>query len=408
MTRKKIITGFFDFLETKFKYAIIHHVDEIFQTTKDIDFVVACKSKREFVDVVTQYTLEIQNLEVLNVYRIDNKIYRIDLLFFEKNNVELIELDASILQKGEDLLRINSEKLLLNREKVEVEGVNFYKVSNLDEYEYYVSKKAFKKDKIKNHFEYLKTICKTKTDAEIIEDFLKHEQYYQSFGYDLKRYRNKFLLLLSRLKNNPLLTVAFLGPDGSGKTTIINKLTQADFFRYTPYFHLKPLIAKGNTTVVENPHGQNEYSKIVSIVKLVYFVFQYNFGWIKNILKYRIKSSLVIFDRYYFDLLADPKRYRYSGSKKAIKFFGKFIPKPDLIFVLIADAEVIYNRKQEVERNELKEQLESYKSLHSLKNTHLIYVDKTVEDIFLNISLIVSKEMQSRHKFNKENLRKHR
>jgi thymidylate kinase len=399
MNRKKIIIEFFKFLESKFEYAILHHTKEIFKTSKDIDFIVGCRHKKDYINCVKQFTDQFSNLEVLNIYNIDNKIYRVDLLFFGKENIELIELDCCILQQGEDLLRINSKKLLRNRIQVEIDGEMFYKISNNDEYKYYVSKKAFKKEKIEDHIEFLKQVNSKKTDTEILSDYLEYTRYYNTISYKTKRLRNKFLLLLSRLKHNPLLTVVFLGPDGSGKTSVINKLSTVDFFRYTPYFHLKPIKQNNDSVIVENPHELNNYSKAVSFIKLIYFVFQYNFGWVLNIFNYRIKSSLVLFDRYYYDLFADPKRYRYNGSKKNIRFFSNFIPKPDLIFLLITDPKIIYHRKKEVEYNELIKQIASYKELNVLENAHIINVDDTLDGVFFKISKIITREMQLRHKF---------
>ena len=401
MTRKDLISDFFLFLETKFQYAIIHHLDELFKSSKDIDFVVGCRHINELTAVIQEYINKTGNLEILNIYKIDLKIYRIDLLFFVDKKVELIELDACLLQRGVDILRINSIRLLKNRVSVDLDGITFFKLSPKDEYEYYVSKKAFKKDKVENHFNYLKSILKEKKDSEIRNDFDKFSKYYESSKFRIKKIKNKVLLLFSRLKTNPLLTIAFLGPDGSGKTTVIEKLIKSNFYRYTPYFHLKPIKSK-DSRVVHNPHQLKEYSKSISFIKLIYFVLQYNLGWFKNILKYKIKSSLVVFDRYYYDILADPKRYRYSGSKIAINFFSHFIPTPDIIFILVTDSpKVIYSRKKEVEYNELVRQLDSYKQLNRIKNAHLIQVDKPINEVFSIISLVICKKMQERHRTKK-------
>ena len=190
-----------------------------------------------------------------------------------------------------------------------------------------------------------------------------------------------FSLLLS---NKTGITISFLGPDGSGKSTIINGLLDYNLpFKKKEYFHLKPIKTKKiiDGSVIEDPHKYPPYSSLKSYIKLLYFIYQYNMGWLKNIVNLKIQSTLVIFDRYYDDMLVDNKRYRYGGSITLAKFAGKLIPKPELYFILVADAEIIYKRKQEVEYSELERQIESYSNLADNKRYFLIDVNRTPVEI---------------------------
>jgi thymidylate kinase len=130
----------------------------------------------------------------------------------------------------------------------------------------------------------------------------------------------------------------------------------------------------------------------------LYFLYQYNIGWIKNILPLKIKSSLIIFDRYFDDLLVDNKRYRYGGSRKIAKFIKKFIPSPDIYFVLVAEPEIIYERKKEVEFNELKKLIGEYKKLCDGKKYFCIDVSKSPEEISREIIKIMMEKMSERYK----------
>jgi thymidylate kinase len=178
--------------------------------------------------------------------------------------------------------------------------------------------------------------------------------------------------------------IAFLGPDGSGKSTIIEELKKRDLpFRRIDYFHLKPRLFgdKDINKIVTNPHAKKPYRGILSYLKLFHFMSDYIIGYFIKILPLKIKSSLIVFDRYYDDILIDPKRFRYGGSLKFAKIMRIFIPKPDIYFVLVAEADVLYKRKQEVEFNELQRQLNEYKKLTDHKKYILIDVNRDVERI---------------------------
>ncbi|MBU2947827.1 hypothetical protein [Zobellia uliginosa] len=202
-------------------------------------------------------------------------------------------------------------------------------------------------------------------------------------------------------KNEPILpskvviskgiTIAFLGPDGSGKSTIIDQLIKEKLpFKQHDYFHLKPIVSKGNSeNVVTNPHEEKEYSTIKSILKLFFFMYQYNSGWVKNIKELKKKKSLIIFDRYYDDLLVDNKRYRYGASIKLAKFFRVLIPRPELYFILTAAPSVIYSRKQEVPFTELERQVKGYRALADGKRYFSMDVNREPKDIVKDIVKII-------------------
>jgi len=197
------------------------------------------------------------------------------------------------------------------------------------------------------------------------------------------------------------LAISFLGPDGSGKSTIIDELLnhQLPFHRHD-YFHLKPIIKKkniGENTVIVDPHKYPVYSTFKSIIKVLYYIGLYNTGWLLNILPLKFKSSLVIFDRYYDDMLVDYKRYRYGGSIAFARAVRLIIPRPELYFILVADPKVIYARKQEVSFEELQRQVEAYKQLTDNKRYFLICVDRLPKEITAEILSIILEEMSERN-----------
>jgi len=162
------------------------------------------------------------------------------------------------------------------------------------------------------------------------------------------------------------LIIAFLGPDGAGKTAIGECLEKdlAPAFRGVRRFHLKPrvLLKDRNQSgvSVDDPHSQPSRGVVASLLKLGYFLADYLWGFISLIQQLKIRSHLIIFDRYFHDLLVDPVRYRYGAPMWVAKLVSVFIPKPDLFIILDAPANVIQARKQEVSLEETERQRKAY------------------------------------------------
>ena len=202
-------------------------------------------------------------------------------------------------------------------------------------------------------------------------------------------------------KSNQGISICFLGPDGSGKSTIIDKILKSDLpFSRKHYFHLKPINNKknpGTGKVVNDPHRLPPYSRIKSMLKLFYFLFLYNLGWKKNVLPLLSENRLVIFDRYYDDILVDNKRYRYGGNIAIAKFVKNLIPRPNLYFILTADAEIIYERKQEVSFKELERQIQGYNALADNNRYFQIDISCSPKEITKEVISTIMNKMNERY-----------
>lgn len=195
-------------------------------------------------------------------------------------------------------------------------------------------------------------------------------------------------LKIKRIFNPTGYIIAVMGPDGSGKTTALQQFTKdiAPAFRKIKTYHLFPKEATANAVINTDPHGLPPRTPFLSFLKLIYFVFIYNWGFIRNIYKKKIRSTLVIFDRYYDDILIDPLRYRNGTSAFMVHLLGKLIPQPDYWIVLDAPTEVIQSRKSEVSFEETERQRKAYKLLaENKKNAQIINTDRNVA--------LISKEM---------------
>lgn len=163
------------------------------------------------------------------------------------------------------------------------------------------------------------------------------------------------------------LRIVFLGPDGSGKSSVITQVSSqmAQAFRRVEYRHLRPGRLAQNTQAktVTDPHAEAVRGQLGSIAKLLHFWAGYVTGSLFWLYPRYLRSTLVIFDRYYQDLLADPVRYRYAASLKLASLLGRALPQPDLVFILDAPAEVLQARKQEVPLAESARQRAAYVAL---------------------------------------------
>jgi thymidylate kinase len=149
--------------------------------------------------------------------------------------------------------------------------------------------------------------------------------------------------------------------------------------------HLKPRLVipqRGEAvTIVVDPHGKPPRSALVSLAKIFVWLME---EWYANLFQNQ-KNVLLICDRYYHDLLVDPKRYRYGGPQWAAKLVGKLIPQPRLWVLLDAPTEVLRARKQEVPLEETTRQHQAYLAFVRNQRNHAIVdasqpLDKVIAD----------------------------
>jgi len=208
--------------------------------------------------------------------------------------------------------------------------------------------------------------------------------------------------IANRYSSKRGLFVAFMGPDGSGKSTVIKGIVDRLKTLYPEKlieFHWRPYIRprKKNTTTIQDPHKKPPYGFFLSLIKLMIYIISYNFGYIFQILPHRLKNGPIIFDRYYQDIFVDPLRYRYGGPYRAAKFAEKFIPRPDIYIFLDVEPALLQTRKQELPEKEIKRQRLAYLKLSgNLSGAFLLDSSQSPEQVLEQASHILISLLNNR------------
>jgi thymidylate kinase len=168
--------------------------------------------------------------------------------------------------------------------------------------------------------------------------------------------------------------VAFLGPDGSGKTTVIEQQKEyfAPFFNSIKVYHIRynllpelktghgfssmkgKLIDKSvNGDIQSVKKKRTTLSVLASWFVVLYYALEFVIGN-RIIRKAKRGNQLVLFDRYFYDFFMQPTTRDLIYPFRHLLL--AFVTKPDVIIHLNADPEIVHARKQELRIEEISAQ----------------------------------------------------
>ncbi len=220
-----------------------------------------------------------------------------------------------------------------------------------------------------------------------------------------------FYLRYSRLFVKPGCSIAVLGTDGSGKSTIIKAIMpviEKALHNPVRYEHMRPNMLPSIARLfgkqekkgpVTNPHGSRPSGFLGSLFRISYYSLDYVLGYWAKVYPALVKRpTLFVFDRYFHDYYIDPRRGRICLPKWLIRFFGIFIPSPDIILCLGTDADLMHARKPELSMEEVKRQVKELRLLCD-NNNRAVWIDTgcSVEDSVDSALKAITARMAARY-----------
>jgi thymidylate kinase len=144
---------------------------------------------------------------------------------------------------------------------------------------------------------------------------------------------------------------------------------------------MMPQLRDNPNSIDTDPHGKSPRGVFLSLAKIGIWLVE---EWYVSFFRVK-KGTVLIYDRYYHDLLVDPKRYRFGAPLWIARLVGKLMPRPDLWILMLAPAEVLQARKQEVSLAESELECRTYLAFVRKQRKYVIVdasqpLDKVIAD----------------------------
>ncbi|MFI3285200.1 MAG: hypothetical protein R3Y08_00960 [Rikenellaceae bacterium] len=208
--------------------------------------------------------------------------------------------------------------------------------------------------------------------------------------------------------------IAFTGADGAGKTTVIDMIQEkiaSVYGKATEYLHFRPLLIpnigeaahsaglkKEVDREYDKPHRGAKTGALSSFLRLCYYSVDYVLGYWFKVKPHAKITKVIIFDRYFTDVIVDSRRSSIYLNTKFLYGWGKlFIPKMKYNILLTADPDIILSRKQELDREGIERINTKMEYLAAKKGYYMVMNNGTAEEAVDKILSIVIDEQHKRN-----------
>lgn len=396
---RNCLVEFFNSINEKFEYVVLRNANELpyENFSNDIDILIREEDYKNFQEsmfkILTKNNFarvertSFHGIECYTFYNLDSEIHslKIDLFFnVQGGGVKYYDFETIIEYKKLTINNIyvleehienflTALKTLAAGGKLKEKYLQNFISNSIDKN--HILYKTIKSETLKNYLLNIKQSKENliKIDRKIILKEVRKNNLKNSIKNTLRNHIQHFSFELARIYKHNFKFV-FVGPDGSGKTTLIEKLKNESYIKtrakkerfivlhHRP--HLFPMISelfnkknKDNSEYdhVHNPHSGKSSNKIVSFLKMIYYTFDYLIGNIIKVLPLYRQGKFVIFDRYFYDFIVDQKRSAISIPKNlAILIYKILIPKPKRVYFIKVDPILAHERKKELSVDAIK------------------------------------------------------
>lgn len=428
----------FDFLNKEVEYAVLRNFEGLpfHNDSRDIDIAI---EKADFKKIRTRLIalIEESGWYIVTYLNSDRLLTWVCGIVREDNSVDLVQFDFFYHTSVFGIVLIENKEILRNRQ---FNGMVYHADKSfefLDKYMYdravgadypdkymqirlAVENSPLVRSKVRDVFgtDSL-AVCDNTGKTALLRAAMKWN--FKRFGLGtIGHYlRFEYYHIKNYICSNTGFSIGFTGPDGSGKTTVIDLLIErlGDVFRKAhKYYHFRPALF-GNLGEVahsaglkkevdrnySDPHRGGKTGLLSSLARLFYYSIDYIIGyWVKVKSVTRI-TRLVIFDRYYTDIICDSRRSRIYLNPKFLYWFGKlFIPSLDYNILLTASTDTILNRKRELDEAGIKAINDRIDYLENKKEYKKVLNESTPEEA---VKQILSYIFEAQHKKNLKRLR---